>query len=90
MNQGFGNPTSEIGSRSINLGVIFAGESSTSVSTPSAISIDDDLSPGQTGVTLGATDDEQAGRLDLWSISQSQNVKSNKILHGKWSGRPGT
>jgi hypothetical protein len=64
-NQGLGDPAADIGSGTIDLGEILAGESTTTVGTPATIGINDDLTAGKTGVTLGTTDDEEARGLDL-------------------------
>lgn len=64
-NEGLGNPSTEVGSRSVDLGEILAGESTTTVGTPATVGVDDDLTAGQTSITLGTTNDEEAGGLDL-------------------------
>lgn len=64
-NEGLGDPSSNVGSRSIDLGVILARESTTTVSTPATVGVDNDLSAGQTGITLGTTNDEETRGLDL-------------------------
>jgi len=53
-----GDPASEVGSGAVDLGVVLSGESTTTVGSPSAVGIDDDLAASETGVTLGTTDDE--------------------------------
>jgi hypothetical protein len=35
------------------------------VSTPATVGVDDDLAASETGITLGTTDDEETGGLDL-------------------------
>ena len=65
MDERLGDPASEVGSRSIDLAVVLAGESTTSMSTPATVGVDDDLAAGKTGVTLWTADDEEAGWLDL-------------------------
>lgn len=47
-----GNPTSCICGRTIDFSEIFAGESATSVSTPTTICVDNNFTSCQTGVTL--------------------------------------
>lgn len=64
-NEGLGDPSSNVGSRSIDLGVILARESTATVSTPATVGVDNDLSAGQTGITLGTTNDEETRGLDL-------------------------
>lgn len=65
LEQGLGDPAGKVSGRAVDLGVVLAGESTTTVSTPATVGVDDDLTAGQTGVTLGTTDDEEARRLDL-------------------------
>lgn len=60
-----GDPAAEVGSRTVDLGVVLSGESTTTVSTPATVSVDDDLTASETGVTLGTTDDEQTRGLDV-------------------------
>ena len=40
------------------------------MSTPATIGIDDDLTASQTSITLRATNDEEARRLDLNNVSE--------------------
>lgn len=65
VDEGLGNPSADVGSRSIDLGEILTGESTTTVGTPATVGVDDDLSAGQTSVTLGTTNDEEARGLDV-------------------------
>ena len=64
-NERLGDPTGGVGSRTVDLRPVLAGEGTTTVRTPSTVGVDDDLTAGQTGVTLGTTDDEETRRLDL-------------------------
>ena len=75
MNERLGDPASEICSRSIDLAVVLAGESTTSVGTPATVGIDDDLAAGQTGVTLRTANDEETGRLDLRTLVMFEKEK---------------
>lgn len=63
--QGLGDPTSQVGSGAVDLGEVLAGEGATTVGTPATVGVDNDLTAGQTGVTLGTTDDEETRWLDL-------------------------
>ena len=54
------NPACSVCGRSIDLREILAGEGPSAVSSPSAISIDNDLATSQTGITLGTADNEAA------------------------------
>jgi hypothetical protein len=60
-----GDPAADVGSRAVDLGEVLAGEGTATVGAPAAVGVDDDLATGQTGVTLGTADDEEAGGLDL-------------------------
>ena len=60
------DPTRSISSRAIDFGEVLAGEGSSTMSTPTTISVDNDLSSSQASVTLGSTDDEAARGLDLY------------------------
>ena len=64
-NQGLGGPASGVGGGAIDLGIVLAGEGTTTVGAPAAISIDNDLATGQTGVAVGTADDETAGGVDV-------------------------
>ena len=69
VNQGLCDPSCKVCCRSVDLAVVLARESSTTVGTPSTVGIDNDLTAGQTGVTLWATNDEKARWLDLIVVS---------------------
>lgn len=60
-----GDPSGGVGGRSVDLGVVLAGEGSATVGAPAAVSVDDDLTAGQTGVGLRTANDEAARRLDV-------------------------
>jgi hypothetical protein len=60
-----GDPARKVGGGTIDLGVVLSGESTTTVGTPATVGVDDDLTASETGVTLGTTDDEETGGLDL-------------------------
>merc|ERR1719293_21706 len=55
----------DVGSRSVDLGGILARKSASSMSSPTSICVDDDLSACQTSITLWAADDELAGWIDV-------------------------
>mmetsp|Transcript_10218 Transcript_10218/g.21084 ORF Transcript_10218/g.21084 Transcript_10218/m.21084 type:complete len:247 (+) Transcript_10218:79-819(+) len=65
LDNGLGHPTAGVGSRSVNLGRILSGESTSTMGTPSTVSINDNLTSGQTGITLGSTDDELSRGVDV-------------------------
>jgi hypothetical protein len=63
--EGLGDPSGGVSGGTVDLGPVLAGEGTTTVGTPTAVGVDNDLSAGQTGVTLRTTNDESAGRLDV-------------------------
>lgn len=65
VDQGLGDPAGEVGSGTVDLGEILSRESTTTVGTPTTVGVDNDLTAGQTGITLGTTNDEAARGLDL-------------------------
>lgn len=65
VDEGLGDPSSKVGRRSIHLRKVLARESSTAVSSPATISIDNDLPASETGITLWSTNNEQSRGLDL-------------------------
>ena len=86
VDEGLGDPTGEVGSRAVDLAVVLAGEGTTTVSTPATVGVNDDLTASKTGVTLGTTDDEKTGGLDLVSVSiQSNYVVFVRNLRGRRS-----
>lgn len=65
IDQGLGDPAANVSSGAVDLGEVLAGESTTTVGTPTTVGVDDDLAASQTGVTLGTTDDEETRGLDV-------------------------
>lgn len=72
--EGLGDPSGSVRGGSVDLGPVLSGESSTTVGSPTTVRVDDDLSAGETGVTLRATDDESARRLDVVDGSVVEEV----------------
>lgn len=60
MDQRLGNPSGGISSRSIDLSGVFAGESTTSVTTPTTVGVNDNLSTSETSITAWTSDNETA------------------------------
>lgn len=58
VNQGLGDPTRSVSGRAIDLGEVLAREGTSTVSTPTTVRVDDDLTARQTSVTLGSANDE--------------------------------
>merc|ERR1719223_346001 len=60
-----GHLTADVSGRPVNLGWVLARESATTMSTPTTVSINDDLASGKASITLWATDDELARRVQV-------------------------
>ena len=63
-NQVLGEITSSIGSGAIHLTRILTAEGTTTMSSPAAIGIYDDLTSGQTGIPGWTTEDKAPGRIE--------------------------
>ena len=63
-NEGFGDVSSEVSSRSIDLGGILSRESTATVWAPSTVGIDDDLSSSETSISVRSTLAELSRRVD--------------------------
>lgn len=62
--QVLGDPPSSIGSRPVDLGWVLARESTSSVSSPTSVSISDDLPSSQPSVSSRSTNDEQVAGVE--------------------------
>jgi hypothetical protein len=60
-----GDPATKVSCGTIDLGVVLAGESTTTVGSPTTVGVDNDLTASETGITLRSTNDEEARGLDL-------------------------
>lgn len=65
LDEGLGDPAGGISGGTIDLGEVLAREGATSMSSPSSVCVDDDLSSGESGVSHGTSDDELARRLQV-------------------------
>lgn len=89
--EGLGDPAADVGGGAIDLGEILAGESTTTVGTPAAVGVDDDLAASETGIALRTTDDEEAGGLDLVSVSIHHSRPVQRCnSRGRWCGHRDT
>jgi hypothetical protein len=68
-----GDPARKVGGGTVDLGVVLSGEGTTAVGSPATVGVDNDLTAGQTGVTLGSTDDEKTRGLDLTQLVQGHS-----------------
>mmetsp|Transcript_26376 Transcript_26376/g.57789 ORF Transcript_26376/g.57789 Transcript_26376/m.57789 type:complete len:485 (+) Transcript_26376:43-1497(+) len=76
LDDGLGNPTARVGGRSIDLGRILSGESTSSVGTPSTVGINDDLTSGKSGISLRSSNDEFTRGVDV-------EVAGGAVIDGK-------
>ena len=60
----FGDVASRVGRRTVYLRWVFARERAAAVGTLAAVGVDDNLATGQSGVAVGAADDELTRRID--------------------------
>lgn len=60
-----GRLAGNVRARAVNLGRVLTGEGTTTVGTPTAVSVDNNLTTSQTGVTVRATDNEAARRVQV-------------------------
>jgi hypothetical protein len=78
--KGLGDPSSSVGGRSIDLGPIFTRESTTTVSTPTSVGVDNDLSTSQTSITLRSTNNESTRRLNVVNTLVIEQVLGDNFL----------
>ena len=86
------DPAGGVRRGAVDLGEILARESSSTVRTPTTVRIDNDLTAGETGITLRTTDDETAGGLDLYirtMMSFPKTLQMNENIRGRWCGHRG-
>jgi hypothetical protein len=79
-NEGLCDPSSSVGGRSVDLGPILSRESTTTVGSPTTVGVDNDLSAGQTSVTLRTTNDESTRRLNVVDTSVVEQVLGDDLL----------
>lgn len=79
-NQGLGDPAASIGSRAIDLGWVLSGEGTSSVGSPTTISINNDLTASQASVTLGTTDHEATRGVQVVDGFRVQQVFRDDLL----------
>lgn len=80
VNKGLGDPATDVGRGTVDLGVVLTGEGTTTVGTPATVGVDDDLTAGETGITLRTTDDEAARGLDVVNGAVVQELSGDDLL----------
>jgi hypothetical protein len=85
VNKRLGDPARRVRGGAVDLRPVLAGEGTTTVRTPAAVGVDDDLATSETGVTLRTADDETTRGLDLRQPSASQ-LRQETSSNGR--GRP--
>ena len=78
--KGLGDPAGHVGGRTVDLGVVLAREGTTTVSTPATVGVDDDLTAGQTSITLGTTNDEAARGLQVVDGAVIEELVGDDLL----------
>jgi hypothetical protein len=63
--EGLGDPPASISGRTIDFGWVLSRESTSSVGSPTTISVDDDLTASRSSVTLRSTNDETSRRVQV-------------------------
>ena len=76
-----GKITRGIGRRTINLGRVFAGESTATMGGRATIGVDDDLAAGEAGVTIGTTNHETTGRVHIEFVFRAHPAIGKYLLH---------
>jgi hypothetical protein len=57
-------PSGGIGSRTINLSGVFAGKSTSTVSSPASVSISNDLAACKSSISMGSSNNKQIARIE--------------------------
>ncbi|KAH3664772.1 hypothetical protein OGATHE_003587 [Ogataea polymorpha] len=65
VDQRLGNPSGGVGGRSVDLRKVLSRKGTTTVGTPSSVSVDNDLSTGQTSISVRTTNDKSTRRLNV-------------------------
>jgi len=78
-NQRLGDPSGSVGSRSVDLGWILSREGTASMTTPSSVGIDNDLSSSKTGISAGSSDHKRARRVQV-----VDSLIVNQVLREGW------
>jgi len=63
--EGLGDPASGVGCTAIDLGWVLSGEGSTSMSAPSSVCVDDNLTASKTGISMWATTGEASTWVEM-------------------------
>ena len=63
--EGFGDPSGSVCCATVNLSWVLSGEGSTSVSAPSSVCVDDDLTASKTGISVWATTGEASTWVEM-------------------------
>src|SRR6185436_17579828 len=72
--------TRRVGGGAVDLRRILAGESAAAVRRGTAVSVDDDLAPGQAAIALGPADLEGTGRIDeVVDLALHQSLRQHRL-----------
>lgn len=76
-NNGLGCLADDVSAGTVHLGGVLAREGATTVGTPAAVCVNDDLPSSQTGISVGSTDDKAA-------YADSQHLNPLVTPFGTW------
>ena len=62
---GLGRLAGDVRAGAVDLGRVLSGEGAAAVGAPATVGVDDNLTTGQTGVTVRTTDDKSSGRVQV-------------------------
>lgn len=89
LDQRFGHPAGSVGSGAVHLWEVFAGESSTSVSSPPSVCVDDDLPARDSGVTLVHNKKPEMSKITTYSPLWLDNERVSEASPGVLRWRSG-
>lgn len=79
-NERLGDVSTVVGGRSVDLGLVFSGESTATVRAPASIGVDDDLSARESGISSWTADIELARWVDH-DLSVLKHLRWNNLLN---------
>merc|ERR1719499_77797 len=80
LHHGLGHLPADVSGRPVNLRRILAGESATAMGTPTTVGINDNLAAGESGITLGAANDELPGGVDVEVSEVTEQAQSGLAI----------
>mmetsp|Transcript_11503 Transcript_11503/g.24032 ORF Transcript_11503/g.24032 Transcript_11503/m.24032 type:complete len:402 (+) Transcript_11503:179-1384(+) len=78
---GLGGLAHDVRAGAVDLGGVLAGEGTATVGAPATVGVDDDLAASEAGVTVGATDHEAAGGVEVEDGLVVKVLGGHNLLH---------